>query len=178
MNIDRRLPKKFIFFQIFTPIGSYYWECHLCVTGTKTFFFFFFFFFFFLSKFWEIVTVFQNRMKTWMFTQKTTFALYSYNEPPHDKTNKMTCAPSEDSDQPGHPPSLIRVFAVCMKKALVLIYPLSAQRGLIRLGGYQDWPESSLGAQPLYWFCHEAAHIHIINIKNLFLFLWWLLEKY
>ena len=32
--------------------------------------------------------------------------------PPHDKTNKMTCAPSEDSDQPGHPPSLIRVFVV------------------------------------------------------------------
>ena len=32
-------------------------------------------------------------------------------EPPHDKTNKMACAPSEDSDQPGHPPSLIRVFA-------------------------------------------------------------------
>ena len=27
--------------------------------------------------------------------------------PPHDKTNKMVCAPSEDSDQPGHPPSLI-----------------------------------------------------------------------
>ena len=25
-------------------------------------------------------------------------------EPPHDKTNKMACAPSEDSDQPGHPP--------------------------------------------------------------------------
>ena len=33
-------------------------------------------------------------------------------EPPHDKTNKMTFVPSEDSDQPGHPPSLIRVFAV------------------------------------------------------------------
>ena len=33
-------------------------------------------------------------------------------EPPHDKTNRMACAPSEDSDQPGHPPSLIRVFAV------------------------------------------------------------------
>ena len=26
------------------------------------------------------------------------------NEPPHDKTNKMVCASSEDSDQPGHPP--------------------------------------------------------------------------
>ena len=33
------------------------------------------------------------------------------NELRHDKTNKMACAPSEDSDQPGHPPSLIRVFA-------------------------------------------------------------------
>ena len=29
------------------------------------------------------------------------------NEPPDDKTNKMACAPSKDSDQPGHPPSLI-----------------------------------------------------------------------
>ena len=34
------------------------------------------------------------------------------NEPHHVKTNKVTCAPSEDSDQLGHPPSLIRVFAV------------------------------------------------------------------
>ena len=33
-------------------------------------------------------------------------------EPPHDKTNKMTFVPIEDSDQPGHPPSLIRVFVV------------------------------------------------------------------
>ena len=35
-------------------------------------------------------------------------------ESPHDKTNKMACVPSKDSDQPGHPPSLIRVFAVRM----------------------------------------------------------------
>ena len=48
------------------------------------------------------------------------------NEPPRDKTNKMTYAPSEDSD----PPSLIRVFAVRTKKAWVLSYPLSAQRRL------------------------------------------------
>ena len=51
-------------------------------------------------------------------------------ESPHDKTNKMTCAPSEDSDHPGHPTSLIRVFAVRMKEAWVLSYPLSAQRRL------------------------------------------------
>ena len=63
------------------------------------------------------------------------------------------CAPSEDSDQPGHPPSLIRVFAVRMKKAWLLSYPLSAQR---RCPG---WSESSLGAQSFCWFCHEAARI-------------------
>ena len=33
-------------------------------------------------------------------------------EPQNDKANKMTCASSEDSDQPGYLPSLIRVFAV------------------------------------------------------------------
>ena len=47
-------------------------------------------------------------------------------EPPRDKTNKMACAPSEDSDQPGYPPSLIRVFAVRMKKAWVFSYQLGA----------------------------------------------------
>ena len=47
------------------------------------------------------------------------------NELPHDKTNKMACAPSKDSDQPGHLPSLIRVFAVRMKKPWDLSYPLS-----------------------------------------------------
>ena len=36
-------------------------------------------------------------------------------EPEHDKTNKMTSVTSEDSDQPGHPPSLIRVFAKVAK---------------------------------------------------------------
>ena len=47
---------------------------------------------------------------------------------------KNDCAPSEDSDQSGHPPSLISVFAVRMKKALVLSYPLSAQRKLYQTG--------------------------------------------
>ena len=36
------------------------------------------------------------------------------------------CVPSEDSDQSGHPPSLIRVFAVRIKKPWALSYPLSA----------------------------------------------------
>ena len=39
-------------------------------------------------------------------------------ELPHYKTNKMTCASSDDSDEPGRPTSPIRVFAVHMKKKL------------------------------------------------------------
>ena len=46
------------------------------------------------------------------------------------KNQQNDCAPSEDSDQSGHPPSLIIVFAVRMKKVWVLSYPLSAQRRL------------------------------------------------
>ena len=46
------------------------------------------------------------------FTKQELIHTYKIYEPPCDKTNKMACALSEDSDQPGHPPSLIRVFAV------------------------------------------------------------------
>ena len=80
-------------------------------------------------------------------------------EPQHDKTNKAACAPSKDSDQPGHPYSLIRVFTVRMEKLWVLSIPLSTQqRLLIRLGRCPGWSESSLGwaHMPFYWFCHEA----------------------
>ena len=50
---------------------------------------------------WEYLKLWN----TWRFDGNT-------YEPPRDKTNKVTCAASKDSDQPGHPPSLIRVFAV------------------------------------------------------------------
>ena len=63
--------------------------------------------------------------------------IISVVEPPRDKTNKMAFAPSEDSDQPGHLPSLIRVFAVRMKKAWVLSYIQSAQQRL-----WSDWVDA------------------------------------
>ena len=56
-------------------------------------------------------------------------------------------APSEYSDQPEHSPSLIRVFAVHVKKAWVLGYSLNVQQRLIRLGWCPGWFESSMGAQ-------------------------------
>ena len=44
------------------------------------------------------------------------------------------------------------VFALRMKKALVLSYPWSAQQRLIRLAGCPGWSESLLGAQSVCWF--------------------------
>ena len=51
----------------------------------------------------------------------------SSNEPHREITNKMVCAPSKDSDQPGHPPSLIKVFTVSLKIDRILSFSLSAQ---------------------------------------------------
>ena len=80
----------------------------------------------------------------------------------HNETNKMMCVASEDSDHPseiGHLPSLIKVFAVRMKKAWVLSYPLSAQRRL-----WSDWVDAQADLSLRWahmsfcWFCHAAAH--------------------
>ena len=53
------------------------------------------------------------------------------------QNQQSECAPSEDSDQPEHPPSLIRIFAVCTKEAWTLSYSLSAQRRL-----WWDWADA------------------------------------
>ena len=71
------------------------------------------------------------------------------------------CAPNEDSDPPGHLPSLIRVFAVRMKILWVLSYPLSTQQTLISLGRCPGWSESSLGTHSFCWFM-----AHMLNSKT------------
>ena len=81
-------------------------------------------------------------------------------EPLHDKTNKMACAHSEDSDQPWHPPSLLRVFAVRMKKAWVFSYPPCAQRRLWSDLADAQADLSLRWAQSFCWLCHEAAHFY------------------
>ena len=73
------------------------------------------------------------------------------------QNQQCSCGPSKDSDQPGHPPSLIRPFAVRMKKHWALSYLLYAQQRL-----WSDWADaqadlSSLGAPSFCWFCHEVA---------------------
>ena len=74
------------------------------------------------------------------------------------QNQQSDCALSEDSDQPGHSPSLIRVFAVRTKKAWVLSYPLSAKQK-----PWSDWVDAradlSLRWVQSFWFCHEVAQL-------------------
>ena len=54
---------------------------------------------------------------------------------PHDKINKMACAPSKDLDQPGHPPSLINLCCL-HEETLGPHLPVECTAPtLIRLGG-------------------------------------------
>ena len=79
------------------------------------------------------------------------------------QNQQSDCAPSEDSDQPGHPPSLIRVFAVRMRKAWVFSYPLSAQRRL-----WSDWADAQADLS-LRW-----AHSHLAGfvMRQLICYIW------
>ena len=86
-------------------------------------------------------------------TTKTTWAVTWQNQ-------QSDCVPSEDSDQPWHPPSLIRVFAVPMKKAWVLSYPLSAQR---RLWSAHSKDSDHTGRLPrLIWVFAGCTHILLV----------------
>ena len=88
-----------------------------------------------LNNFWAVY-------RSWLQARFVIWVNPGFVKLSRPKTNKMTCVPSKDSDQPGHPPSLIGVFAVRMKKAWVLSYPLSAQ-GIL----WSDWADAQPSAQ-------------------------------
>ena len=82
------------------------------------------------------------------------------------QNQQSECAPSEDSDQPGHPPNLIRVFAVRLKKPWTLNYPMSAQRRL-----WSDWADAQADLRLLWAHAYfvgfvVVAHIFITTVDN------------
>ena len=85
---------------------------------------------------------------------QNTLKCHKIIESPHDKTNKMTYAPSKDLDQPGHPSSLTRVFAVRLKKAWVLSYPLSAQQRL-----WSDWADAQADLSLCWVYSHFVGFV-------------------
>ena len=110
---------------------------------------------------WQGNMMHTNQTETkWTALQRvhvTTMLEYKIVSQCMTKPTKRSCAPSEDSDQPGHPPSLICVFTVRMKKAWVLCYPLSSLRRL------SDWTDANADLSlhrahiSVCWFCHALA---------------------
>ena len=97
----------------------------------------------------------------WELNHKTT------KEPPRDKTNKMACAPSEDSDQPGHPLSLNQESWLCTHWV--------AKGPRFLHADSEDWSDLAdaqadlslrWAHMPLCWFCHEAAQIKQSAVKQ------------
>ena len=85
-------------------------------------------------------------------------------EPPHDKTNKVAFAPSEESDQPGHPPSLISLRCPHEESLGPLLPIESTAKTLIRLGGCPGWSEFSLGARPFVGFIMRRVISQVLSI--------------
>ena len=95
---------------------------------------------------YEILVFSQNN---WL-SMSLSFVLIAHNKKrnePHDKTNKMACAPSEDSNQTGHQSSL---FA--WRKHGSLATPLSGQRRLL-----SDWADAQANLSP------RLAHNHFVG---------------
>ena len=82
------------------------------------------------------------------------------------QNQQIECAPGEDSDQPGHPPSLIRVFAV---RSMGSWGPKLSSCGQRRL--WSDWADAQADLSlrrahmPFCWFCHEAAQFNVQLIR-------------
>ena len=120
-------------------------------------------------------TLFNSRVITAICSGVPIFrsfmVLFSSNRWAATWQNKQCgCAPSEDSDQPGHPP-VWSVFAPRMEKAWVLSYPLSAQRRL-----WSDWADVSdcrFGVSPVNYPDAQAdlslrwVHTHFVGFVML-----------
>ena len=73
----------------------------------------------------------------------------------------MACAPSEDSDQSGHPASLIRVFAVRMKKAGILSYPWVHKGDSDQMADAQADLSLHWVHRSFCWFCRAVTHLFL-----------------
>ena len=98
-------------------------------------------------------------------------------DPTHDKTSKMAWAPSEDSDHPGHSPSLIRVFVVRSMGSIGTKLSSCGQRWLwsVRMPGliYLHWAHMSLYLIYIHKCIIFYTLIYVLgNINTLFFDKW------
>ena len=104
---------------------------------------------------WHFNDVLGERRNIWLLPHDKT-----------DKTNQMTCAPNAGSDQPGHPPSLIRVFAGrSMGSYGPKLFFSFRQRKLNRLARCPGWSESSLSVHVILLVLWWDGSFHLCIIK-------------
>ena len=84
----------------------------------------------------------------------------------HDKTNKMTCASSEDSDQP-QADQRLRCALNGYRRTQAFF--MRTAKTLIRLGGRSGWSESSLGAHAILLVLSSAGSFFLISLLHLYL---------
>ena len=79
------------------------------------------------------------------------------------QNQQNVCAPSEDSDQPGHPPSLLSLRCPHEQRLGPYLPIERTAKTLIRLGGCPGWSESSQGAHAtlLVFSCRGSGWCHV-----------------
>ena len=113
-----------------------------------------------LLRYWTVLSTFQMPLVIWIF------------ETPHDKTNKMTCASIEDSDQPGHPPSLISLGCVLNGKLRTQDFYMRTAKTLTKADLCL-----CLAHRSFCWFCHEAAHLTGYLLRIGYFLYWYCMKK-
>ena len=96
---------------------------------------------------------------------KLNHLLSYYNWAASWQNKQNDCAPSEDSDQPA--PTLSRVFAVHIKKAWVLSFPMSAQRRL----RWSNWANAQADLSLRWANSHSVGfavrRLNLISVKGM-----------
>ena len=96
---------------------------------------------------WQIRRLTEESMTQWHDEEAET-----YNWAATWQNQQSECAPSEDLDQPGHPPSLIRVFVVRLMDSYGSKLSSCGQRRL-----WSDWADAQAYLS-LRW-----AHTHLVG---------------
>ena len=101
-------------------------------------------------QFWE-----TNNQFSLIYISNPPFTSRSIYEPPHDKTNKMACAPSKDSVRPVWSDSSLSLWRKL--RSLATDWAHSED--------WSDWTDAQddlslrWAHRSFCWFCQEAAHI-------------------
>ena len=104
----------------------------------------------------------QPQTRVYPVNNIKSITLLPTNEPPRDKTNKMTLRPAKTQISLGIRPVWSESSLSAWRKLGSLATHWAHSEDSDQTGRCPGWSESSLGAQSLCWFCHEAVQLIIL----------------